>query len=90
MLKKKRKKVYHFKKYTIMEQPTIKIKDKFGKDFGDKKVLSLHWNSNGKLYLIKVEFLSFEGSTDVLDLFDYNFTDNFINSYGNLIGILNK
>lgn len=42
--------------------------------------MSMHWNINGKLYLIMVDFM--ESGSDFSAF--YNYTGEFINRHGNL------
>ena len=64
-----------------MKQLKVKVLDTNGsKDWGYKKVMSMHWNINGKLYLIMVDFM--ESGSDFSAF--YNYTGEFINRHGNL------
>ena len=65
-----------------MKQPKIKITDSHGQDWGIKKVKTLHWNLEGKLNTIQVDF---SGTMDMYDLDDEGV---FTNTHGNLKGVL--
>lgn len=70
-----------------MKQPMIHVVGTNGQDFGDRKVVALHWDREGSIYGVAVEFAGemFMGKYH-LDIAPN--PDQFTNSYGNLIGTL--
>ena len=65
-----------------MKQPKIKITDIHGQDWGIKKVKTLHWNLEGKLNTIQVDF------TETMGMYDLDDEGVFTNTHGNLKGVL--
>lgn len=69
-----------------MKQPKMRIKDLNGKDWGDKKVISLHW-SNSLLWIIIVDFMDDGNSSDYLAFYIKD-RGKYISENENLIGEL--
>lgn len=67
-----------------MKQPKIKITDTNGKDWGYKKVMSMHWDNDGRLWVVNVDFME-SGNSNEFSPF-YNYTGEFTNVHGNLKG----
>jgi hypothetical protein len=65
-----------------MKQPKIKITDIHGKDWGIKKVKTLHWNLDGKLNTIQVDF------SRTMDMYDLDDEGVFTNPHGNMKGVI--
>ena len=65
-----------------MKQPKIKITDIHGKDWGVKNVKTLHWNLDGKLNTIQVDF------TETMDMYDIDDKGVFTNTHGNMKGVI--
>lgn len=69
-----------------MKQPKIRIKDLNGKDWGDKKVVSMHWKDS-LLWLIVVDFMDDGNSNDYLAFYIKD-SGKYISENDNLIGEL--
>jgi hypothetical protein len=67
-----------------MKQPKIKITDTNGKDWGYKKVMSMNWDNDGRLWVVNVDFME-SGNSNEFSPF-YNYTGEFTNVHGNLKG----
>ena len=67
-----------------MKQPKIKITDTNGKDLGCKKVMSMNWDSDGRLWVVSVDFMEDGNSNEFLPF--YNYTGEFVDVHGNLKG----
>ena len=67
-----------------MEQLKVRVKGvAFGTDWGTRKVVSAHWNIQGELETLMVDFMRNENSNDYT-AFDKQ-GDCFVNRNGNLI-----
>lgn len=69
-----------------MKQPKMRVTSTQGKDWGYKRVVSMHWDNNERLWLVNIDFMESGNSNDFLSL--YNHTGEFISSQGNLKGEL--
>lgn len=69
-----------------MKQPKMRIKDLNGKDWGDKKVISMHWKDS-LLWLIVVDFMDNGNSNDYLAFYIKD-KGKYISENDNLIGEL--
>ena len=69
-----------------MKQPKMRIKDLNGKDWGDKKVTSMHWN-NSLLWIIIVDFMD-DGDSSGHLAFYIKDNGKYISENENLIGEL--
>ena len=67
-----------------MKQPKMRIKDLNGKDWGDRKVISMHWN-NSLLWLIIVDFMD-DGNSNAYLAFYIKDKGKYISENDNLIG----
>jgi len=66
-----------------MRQLKVRVKDNTGHDWGIKKVISAHWNTQGELGTLVINFMESENSNDY-SAFDKQ-GDEYINRNGNLI-----
>jgi hypothetical protein len=66
-----------------MKQPRIRIKDTHGKDYGEKPVTAIHWNNDGEIISITVNFMGSDMYPMVM-IPDGN-SSSFKNVKGNLI-----
>jgi hypothetical protein len=66
----------------------IEIKDQY-KTWGIYNIQQVNWDlRTGKIYSILIDFN--KTSSDLMGMYDYNEDNNFVNTYGNLLGkILN-
>jgi len=71
-------------KILLYKQPMMKITDTNGKDWGFKKVMSMNWDNDGKLWSVLIDFMENGNSNDFSPF--YNYTGEFINQHGNLKG----
>lgn len=67
-----------------MKQPKMRIKDLNGKDWGDKKVTSMHWKDS-LLWCIIVDFMDDGNSNDYLAFYIKD-KGKYISENDNLIG----
>ena len=66
-----------------MKQLKVRVKDNTGYDWGMKKVISAHWNAQGELETLVVNFMESENSNDYSAFNKQG--DEYINRAGNLI-----
>ena len=71
-----------------MKQPKMEITDINGKHWGQKKIMSLNWSSDGKLVSAGVNFMNFRHSSDLAIFYDYIGNGEFINTHKNLKGTI--
>lgn len=64
----------------------MRVTDTNGRDWGLKKIMSMNWDSDGLLWIVKVDFMESGNSNDFSAF--YNHTGEFISIHGNLIGEL--
>ena len=69
-----------------MKQPTIRIKDVNGKDYGIKNVTQLNWSRRGNISSIVVDFMG--DGRDLMFMMDYDSDGIFRNQFNNLEGKL--
>jgi hypothetical protein len=69
-----------------MKRPKIHIVNIHGEDFGVKNVEGVHWNENGNIDMLYVDFM--EIYSDFMLMRHDAATDSFMNTHRNLIGKL--
>ena len=73
-----------------MKQLKLKITDLNGKHWGDKKIMSMNWDDDGKVWMIDVDFMETGNSNDFTPFYYYgvnkNHSGEFLNLGGNLKG----
>lgn len=67
-----------------MIQPKMRVIDTNGKDWGYKPVMSMNWDSNGRLWMVSIDFIESGNSNEFLPLYNHPF--GFANYHGNLKG----
>ena len=66
-----------------MKELKVRVKDNSGHDWGTSKVVSAHWNTQGELETLVVDFTG-DNNSNYYIAFDKQ-GDAFINRHGNLI-----
>lgn len=68
----------------MMKQPKIHITDIHNQDWGMKNVSTVHWNIDGEISSIQIDFMG--NQYDLMDMYDIDNTGVFTNTHGNLKG----
>lgn len=67
-----------------MKQPEIKVTSTSGVDFGYRKIVSMNWDREVRLWVVNVDFMGTGDSTGYLAF--YNYTGEFLSANENLRG----